>query len=259
MVVGNWKMYVESPVEAQKFAKALRKRSRVLRGVEAWLAPSFLHLSPVAAVLKGSSIKVGAQAASPFDSARGKAHTGEVSAKMLKNAGASFSIIGHSERRHPSDLGQAGESDETVRGQLVAATGAGLTAILCVGERERQPDGSHFQEVANQLARSLAGLREATHNANKLIVAYEPVWAIGKSAEDAMQGEELEETAIFIRKIISEQLGREAAGKVPILYGGSVEPANAHALMRAGVSGFLVGHASADVDSFIEILASCKK
>jgi triosephosphate isomerase len=86
-------------------------------------------------------------------------------------------------------------------------------------------------------------------------VAYEPVWAIGKTAAEAMRGEDIEETAIFIRKILSEALGREAVSRVPILYGGSVEPANAQALMKeGGINGFLVGHASADVDSFIEIL-----
>lgn len=254
-------MYLESPAEAQAFAKSLRKKSRAFEGVDAWLAPSFLHVAPVAATLKGSSIKIGAQTVSPSDSAQSKAHTGDVSADMLKQAGASFCLVGHSERRHPSaNSGQAAESDEAIRSQLIVAIGAGLTAILCVGEHERHPDGSHFQTIANQLGRALHGLREVNVPSNRLIVAYEPVWAIGKSADEAMEGEDLEEMAIFIRKILAEQLGREWAHKVTILYGGSVEPANARALMEAGgVNGFLVGHASTDVDSFIAILKSCKK
>lgn len=243
LVVGNWKMFVESPEAAKKFAATLRKKARGFAGTEAWLAPTFPLIAPVAAALKGSVIKVGAQTISIY--AEG-AHTGEVSVKILKASGASFAIIGHSERR------VQGETDEIVREQVVAALGAGLVAILCVGEPEREPDGSHWAQVANQIHRALSGV---TPVAGRLIVAYEPVWAIGKSAADAMRGEDVEETAIFIRKIISEELGRDAVAKVPILYGGSVEPANAQALIKeGGINGFLVGHASADIDSFIEIL-----
>lgn len=239
-------MYVESPKEAEKFAKTLRKKARAFQGTEAWLAPAFPLIAPVAAALKGSSIKVGAQTMSAHAE---PVHTGEVSAKMLKAAGVSFAIAGHSERRF------RGETDEMVRTQLVAAMNAGLVAILCVGEEERVPDGSHWQQVANQLSRALYGVMPGT----KLIVAYEPVWAIGKTAEDAMKGEDLEETAIFIRKILSECVGREAVAKVPILYGGSVEPGNAAQLLKeGGVNGFLVGHASANVDSFIEILKAVR-
>lgn len=247
LVVGNWKSYIESPKEAEAFAKTLRKKARSFAGVDAWLAPSFVHLAPVAAALKNSSIKAGAQTASLHASGP---HTGEVSAGMLKNLGASFALVGHSERR------AAGESDDAIRGQLVAVINAGLTALLCVGESERVPDGSHFQEVANQLGRALHGVEHK----NRLIIAYEPVWAIGKPAEQAMGGQDLEETAIFIRKILSEQLGRDAVSKIPILYGGSVEPGNAHALIEeGGVNGLLVGRASTKIDSFIDILKACKK
>lgn len=240
-------MYIESPKEAEGFAKNLRKKARSFAGIDAWLAPSFVHLAPVSVALKNSSIKVGAQTISTHTSG---AHTGEVSAAMLKNLGVSFVIVGHSERR------ASGESDEVIRAELIAAIQAGLTVILCVGENERVPDGSHFQEVANQLSRALHGVEHK----NRLIIAYEPVWAIGKMAEDAMQGEDLEETAIFIRKILSEQLGRETVAKIPILYGGSVEQSNAQALMKVGgVNGFLVGHASTNIDSFIEILKACRK
>lgn len=241
-------MFVESPEAAKKFATTLRKKSRAFEGAEAWVAPAFPLVTPVAAALKGSSIKVGAQTISAY--AEG-AHTGEVSARMLKASGASFCIVGHSERR------AAGESDETIRAQLNAAISTGLTAILCVGEHEREPDGSHWQQVANQIHRALVG---AVPLKSKLVVAYEPVWAIGKSAEEAMKGEDVEETAIFIRKILSEAIGRDAALKVLILYGGSVESQNAAAIVKeGGISGLLVGHASADIGSFTEILKACKK
>lgn len=239
---------MDSPKEARAFAAGLRKGARGFAGVEAWIAPAFPLIAPVAEALKGSSIKVGAQTVSAHADAP---HTGEVSAKLLKNLGVSFVIVGHSERR------AAGETDEAIRAQVAAATSAGLVAILCVGESERHPDGSHFQEIANQLARAL---RESNVQPARLVVAYEPVWAIGKSAQEAMQAEELEETVIFIRKILSESLSREAVAKVAILYGGSVEPQNAKALMQGGgVNGFLVGHASANIDSFKQILTACKK
>ncbi len=240
-------MYVESPDAAKKFAATLRRKAANFTGTEAWLAPAFPLITPVAAALKGSAIKVGAQTISAHAE---PAHTGEVSVQMLKALGASFVLVGHSERR------AAGESDEQVRQQLVAALASWLTVILCVGEAVREPDGSHFAQIANQISRALHGLVPGT----RLVVAYEPVWAIGKTAIEAMKPEDIEETAIFIRKILSEALGRDAVSKVPILYGGSVEPTNAQALIKeGGVNGFLVGHASADVDSFLEILKACKK
>ena len=228
-------------------------------GVEAWLAPPFPFIADVAAALKGSPIKVGAQTLSAADAALGKQHTGEVPAQMLKAMGASFVLVGHSERRAiivGDEIIKQGETDEAIRAQLLQATSLGLTAILCVGETERTPDGSHFAAVANQLSRALHGVSAL---GNRLIVAYEPVWAIGKSAADAMQAADVEEMAIFIRKILSETLGRDMVAKVPILYGGSVEPGNVKALMaEGGVNGFLVGHASADIDSFKEILKAVR-
>lgn len=240
-------MYVESPKEAEVFAKTLRKKARAFQGADAWLAPAFPLIAPVGAALKGSSIRVGAQAVSVH--AEG-AHTGDVSAAMLKAAGASFAIVGHSERR------AAGETDETVRAQLNAAIRAGLTAILCVGETEREPDGSHWAQVANEISRALQGVAPI---GTKLVIAYEPVWAIGKQATEAITGEDLEEAAIFIRKILSEALGRDAVAKVPILYGGSVDAGNARALLeQGGINGLLVGRASTSIDSFIEILKAVR-
>ena len=255
IIIGNWKMYVGSIDEAKKLASSLRKKVPTFAGVDAWLTPSFPHIPAVSAAIgvsqnkkqQGSVLKVGAQTV--FSQSEG-AHTGEVSAKMLKGLGASFVLVGHSERR------ALGESDETIRAQLMQATSAGLVAVLCVGEAQREPDGSHFAQIANQLNRALVG---ADIKAGRLIVAYEPVWAIGKSAADAMQGEDLEEMAIFIRKILTETLGREAVAKVPILYGGSVEASIAQALIKeGGVQGLLVGRASADIDSFISILKAVR-
>ena len=171
---------------------------------------------------------------------------------MLRDAGASMVIVGHSERR------AIGETNELVRAQVVNASQAGLGVVLCVGEVERDPSGAYFSYVATQLSSALKDVSPAAHA--KLVVAYEPVWAIGKSAADALQPQDVQEMIIFIRKILTEIFDRPIAATIPILYGGSVEPENAGDLMRGGgVSGFLVGHASTTLESFIGIILACKK
>src|SRR3989344_2667779 len=177
IVIANWKMYLESPKEAVKYAQNLRKNARNFNGVEAWIAAPFTLIPVVAQALKNSSIKIGAQTASPFNAAQSGVHTGEVSAAMLKNAGAGFVLVGHSERR------AMGESEETVREQSVRALSAGLTAVLCVGEAERSAEGTHFGFIESQLRSACEGLQAY---AGRAAVAYEPIWAIGKSAEDAI-------------------------------------------------------------------------
>jgi triosephosphate isomerase (TIM) len=241
IVIANWKMYVESPQAAKAFVSSLKRKAVSYKGVEAWIAPPFTILP----LLKG--IKLGGQTVSSKEGA----HTGEVSAAMLKAAGAHFCIVGHSERR------SAGDTNESVHAALVRTAEAGLVPVLCIGESVRSPDGAHWSVIEEQIASALRGAQSL---ASKLIVAYEPVWAIGKSAEQAMQPADLEETVIFIRKTLADILGRKDALKISILYGGSVEPENAATLAaEGGVNGFLVGHASADLTSFIEILKACRK
>jgi triosephosphate isomerase len=244
LVVANWKMYLDSPEEANRFASSLRRKSRLFPGVDVVIAPPYTLLPIVVTALKGSQMRVAGQAISAFE---GGAHTGSISASMLKRIGATHVIVGHSERR------ASGESAEDFRAQLRAANDAGLTAILCIGESERDTSGSYVSVITDQLTSALRGFPKT--EAHRLVVAYEPVWAIGKSANDAMLPGELREMSIFIKKTLADMFERTAALKVPILYGGSVEPDNAHGLISEGdVAGFLVGHASAELDSFIEIL-----
>ncbi len=239
-------MYVESPDAAKAFARALRRSARQFPGVEAAIAPSFTLLPSVVGALKGSTVRVMGQAVSRF--ADGK-HTGEVSARMLSLAGAAGVLVGHSERR------AAGESDEDVAEELARAESEGLRAILCVGEAERDAGGAHFSTVASQLRAALRSKPAAA----RVVIAYEPVWAIGKSAVEAMSAQDVQEMVIYIKKILAESMGRVAALRVPVLYGGSVEKDNARELIeKGGVSGFLVGHASADAHSFLEILRAVR-
>jgi triosephosphate isomerase len=248
LVIANWKMYVETPAEALAYARALRRRARALTSLEVGIAPPYPLLPVVGEALRGSKILLGAQSLSAQESGP---HTGEVSAAMLVASRARFVIVGHSERRNPP--GGAGEDNDAVHAKLLRATHAGLMPVLCVGEVERDPaGGAHFAYIAEQITSALRDLRRSPP---KLVIAYEPVWAIGKSAADAMSPGELQEMVIFIRKTLAEVLGRSAGLHVPILYGGSVEEENAELLLWEGaVAGFLVGHASADVAIFIKIL-----
>jgi triosephosphate isomerase len=248
LVVGNWKMYIEKSEEARGLALALRRKLRGLSGVDVFVAPPFTMLPAISSLLESSPIRVGAQTVSAHNDGK---HTGEVSALTLKSSGAQFVIVGHSERR------AAGDSDAAVRGQLERAIAAGLTPILCVGEERRSHDGEHFSFIEEQLNATLKNVPK--NLLKKLIVAYEPVWAIGKSAEEAMKPADLEEMTIFIRKMLAELLDREAGLKVPVLYGGSVEAENAAQLVKeGGVNGFLVGRASAHAESFLAIIEACK-
>ncbi len=247
-MVANWKMYVDTPLAAKAWAKTLRTKMRSLSFVEVAIAPSFVLLPHVVDALNRSTIKVGAQAVS---SNHISAHTGEVSARMLKNVGASFVIVGHSERR------ALGETNEMVHAQILEADAAKLGIVLCVGEKERDAGGEHFAIIHEQLTSALAGL--SPKSISKLVVAYEPVWAIGKTAADAMKPQDIQEVIIFIKKTLTGLFEPSAVKKITLLYGGSVEEANAAAILKEGiVGGFLVGHASANIENFLPILKACK-
>lgn len=248
LIIANWKLSITTPEEAKKLSGALRKKSRAFVGVDVTLAPSFVHLPIVLGATKGSSLRVAAQTAS---SSQQEKQTGEVSAPMLRALGIWGAIVGHSERR------AHGETNDTV-GQIAREVReAGLVVVLCVGETLRDGSGEHFTVVQEQLTSALKHISKTI--IPKLVVAYEPVWAIGKSAGAAMQPEDVREMVIFIRKTLADIVGRDGALRVPILYGGSVEGSNARALMTdGGVSGFLVGHASVSADSFLEILTAVK-
>lgn len=245
LVVGNWKMYIDSIEKARDLVSALKRKEKNFKKVEVWVAPPAAFVASLANMLKQSNIRIGAQQVSQFENG---AHTGEVSAAMQKSAGAAFVIVGHSERR------AQGESDEQIHAQLASALASGMQVVLCVGERERDLHGGHFEFVANQIRSALVDAQKPSFA--KVIIAYEPVWAIGKSAEEAAQPDLVREAVIFIRKTLADIAGRDMALRATVLYGGSVDATNAPALMEeGGIGGFLVGRASTDLEQFFAILS----
>lgn len=241
VIIANWKMYIEKPEVAKKYITTFKRKARSLTNLDITIVPPFTLVSTVSTALGRGALHLGAQTLAAQE---GPAHTGEVSATMLKSFGVTHVILGHSERR------AAGESLAVVHAQVERAQAAGLTTILCIGELEHDVHGSYLALIAEQLTSALKG-----NKTTKLVIAYEPVWAIGKSADDAMKPHDLQEMVIFIRKTLVDMVGRAAALKVPIVYGGSVEASNARALLKeGGVAGFLVGHASTDADAFSALL-----
>lgn len=229
--------------EAVSFAEEL-KEFQIPSRCRAVICPPFTALSAVSAVLKGSPVELGAQ--NMFHRDEG-AFTGEVSPLMLKDAGCGYVILGHSERRQ-----FFGETDRGVSGKAASALAHGLTPIVCVGESLSEREAGETNKVVEaQVRGSLEGLM--AEQAGAIIMAYEPVWAIGTgrtaSESDAQQ------VNGFIRKLLAEMFGPDAALKIRILYGGSVKPDNAAGLMaQPDIDGALVGGASLDVRSFTDII-----
>ncbi len=244
LIVGNWKMH-KTIGEALAFAGQLKQRLPGTEGKTVVLAPSFTALFPLAETLKGSGIMLAAQ--NLCDKEEG-AYTGEVSARMLADAGCRFVIIGHSERRT-----LFGEGDDLINRKVRTSLKYALTPILCIGETLREREAGHtFTVLARQVQEGLQELTPA--DAARIVVAYEPVWAIGtgKTAQPA----EANEAHAFIRERVGKQYGPELALALPIIYGGSVNPANSEALLaREDINGALVGGASLDCEAFARIVS----
>ncbi|MBI3315738.1 MAG: triose-phosphate isomerase [Candidatus Omnitrophica bacterium] len=243
LIAGNWKLN-KTIREALELVTLLKRSIRETQTVEVVVCPPFTALSETAETLLESGIQVGAQ--DIFWEEKG-AFTGEVSATLIKEAGAAFVIIGHSERRQYFH-----ETDETVNKKTKAALKNCLTPIVCVGETlaEREADKT-FLVITAQLKGGFANF--SADEMKKVVVAYEPVWAIGtgKVATPA----QAEEAHAFIRKELSKAFGSDVAGTLRILYGGSVKPENTSELMsQPDIDGALVGGASLEAPGFTEIV-----
>ena len=239
ILVANWKNHPDSIQRVTSLLNNLSKSSLTYKKVSTFIAPPYTYFESVS-----KKVKSFASLASQdiFFLIEGS-HTGAITPDILKSFGVRLAIIGHSERR------ALGETNKIASDKIKSAFQSGVTPLLCVGEIERDNEGEHFEFVREQLRLSLDGVRRK-EDAKRLMIAYEPVWAIGKKAKDAMKPQEISEMVIFIKKVLTDIFGRELAEHVPVLYGGSVESANASALMESGVNGFLVGHASLDAKEF---------
>ena len=245
LVAGNWKMHRGGP-DAADLARAVVKElgGRAPDEVEVAIFPPFPAIGAVAAAVAGTGVLVGAQ---DCHAAESGAYTGEVSAEMLSAWKCPLVLCGHSERRRLRD-----EGDSAVRAKLNAALRTGLRPVLCVGETlEEREAGLTAEILARQTTAGVAGLAAA--DAARLVVAYEPVWAIGTGRNAAP--EQATEGHGCIRQSLAKSMGAGAAGAVRIIYGGSVNPGNAAALLSApGVDGALVGGASLDAATFAAIV-----
>lgn len=231
--------------EAVETALALKPLVNNANHCEVVIAPVFVHLKTVADRLEGSNIKVSAQDCAA--EVKQGANTGEVSAEMLRDVGCSHIIVGHSERRQFYN-----ETDESVNKKTSAALQAGLTAIVCVGEMLAEREAGNAENaVKTQLLAALDGL--TVSDLERIIIAYEPVWAIGTGVT-ATPGQ-AQEMHGFIRQVLSETQSKETTETIRILYGGSVKPENIAELMaQTDIDGALVGGASLDAESFAKIV-----
>jgi triosephosphate isomerase len=243
LIAGNWKMY-KTPKEAAETARELDQRVASVVGVDIMVAPTYTALAAVNAVIYQGPVALGAQ--NLFWEAEG-AYTGEISARMLKSVGCTYCIIGHSERRQ-----YFAETDQTVNKKIRAAIEAQLIPVFCVGETEKEREaGQTFSVLDKQVQKGLEIL--VSEELGTLVIAYEPVWAIGtgKTATD----DQAQEAHQFIRSLVQKNFGDALAESIRILYGGSVKPANIAALMEMpDIDGALVGGASLDAESFSQIV-----
>jgi triosephosphate isomerase len=246
LIVANWKSYIGTPKAGLALLKDTEKS--LPRGMKSKVVvcPPALLFSHLTATYKGSRLSFGTQ---DITLAPQGAHTGEVTAQLAKASGAQYTLSGHAERR------AAGETNEVVAAEVRIALDTKLTPIVCIGERERDQHAAYLTTIETMLVESLRTV--STVELKKVVIAYEPVWAIGAAA--APDARVVREAVVYIKKILAQKFGHEAGLKATVLYGGAVDSTNAHDLLVDGqASGFLVGRASVDAKNFAGIIRACE-
>lgn len=257
IIIANWKMNPQTNKEARRIFNSLTNNlqqttyNKKLKNTEIVVCPPFVYLPPLSVISHKSLVSIGAQdlfwSASGRTPAGGGAYTGEISAGMLKDLKCKYVIIGHSERRR-----YLSETDEMINKKVLVALKAGLKIILCVGEHHRENIHEIPKVVEEQVAAALNGVQKSY--VNKIIIAYEPVWAIGTGTPDTPEGAMM--AAVLIRKTAIGILGQNAKN-LPVIYGGSVNAENsAKFINHDGIDGVLVGGASLDPEEFTKIILS---
>ena len=250
IVAGNWKMNLNSK-EAKKLIKGISKYTESNKkdlGCKVIISPSYTNLALAKKQASGTGIKVAAQ---NMHEATHGAYTGEISANMLKSIKIRNVILGHSERRQ-----YFGENDDLLALKVRQAIDSGLRVIFCNGETlDQRKDGSYFDVVTKQTEIALFGLSK--EEIKKVVIAYEPVWAIGTG--ETATAEQAQEIHAHLRGVLAKKYGQEIADSISILYGGSVKPANAKEIFsKPDVDGGLIGGAALKAEDFIEIIKACK-
>lgn len=243
LIIGNWKMNPATEARAEKIVVDIQKGLKGRAGASLIaVAPPLAYLTELQQLSGPQKLTFAAQDVSVFESG---AYTGEIGISMLRSIGVKCVIVGHSERR------ELGDTDDIVKAKLARVIENKLTAILCVGERERDRVGDYFNAVEGQLTHALSGV--TTADLKHIVIAYEPVWAIG-TGKNATP-EQAEEMRLFIQKVLSDIYGRADIDGIKIIYGGSVNSDNAEELLKVGkMDGFLVGGASLEAKEFVSII-----
>lgn len=244
IIVANWKMNPSTTEEAKDIARKAKNELGDKVKTQVVICPPSIFINDIRKIISGEkNISLGAQDVSSDD---GKSTTGEIGSEMLYDHDVKYVIVGHSSRRENL------ETDEIISEKIKTAVKNGITAILCVGEIERNEQGNFYHEVRGQIQKDLSKITKK--NLGKIIVAYEPIWAIGKKDTEAMSPHDLHEMNIFIKKTLNDIFGKDGSS-VPILYGGSVSKRNAREIFVGGeVSGLLIGRESLKIENFIDLV-----
>ena len=248
LLIANWKMNPQTAQQALRLARKVGRGIKNIRNVEVVLAPPFVFLYSLSNFKSPTSyFKLGAQ--DVFYEKAGT-YTGEISASQLKALGVKLVIVGHSERR------ALGETNEIINKKLKAVLKTGMRAVLCVGEAERQKEIAFPKIIRDELHEGLARVKKSL--LRNLVIAYEPIWAIGSGREDTPKN--VYEITIIIRRELYRMIGKRSASKIPVLYGGSVDDKNAYDFIKEGaVDGLLVGGASLNAKKFVRLLKEINK
>jgi triosephosphate isomerase len=245
-IAGNWKMHKDLSESQNLISKLINELGKEDVNCDIIICPPFTSLSEAAELVKNTKIKLGAQNMHFEDKG---AFTGEVSAAMLKSVGCEYVILGHSERRAIFN-----ESDEIINRKIKKALGSGLKPIFCIGETLQQREGGIMNDVIKrQVTEGLQHISKG--EMEKVIIAYEPVWAIGTGVTATPQ--QAQEVHVYVRQLINNIFGEDTAQELIIQYGGSVKPDNARELLsQSDIDGALVGGACLEADSFLKIIKS---
>ncbi|MEK7588523.1 MAG: triose-phosphate isomerase [Patescibacteria group bacterium] len=242
IIIGNWKMNPLTLKEGEKLFADISKQVKIFKKTELVICPPYLYLEKLKKISK--KINLGAQNGYPGDVG---ASTGEVSLGMLNTLGVKYVILGHSERR------MLGEVNADINKKIKSTLFYKMTPILCVGESTRDENHEYLNFIKTQIEECLQGLTKIS--LSQVVIAYEPVWAIGKDATRVATPAEFLEISIFIKKILSDKFGKLATEDLRIIYGGSVHPENALSFLVEGkAEGFLPGRDSLNVKKFLEII-----